>query len=173
MLAYVFSHRPAAGVDVADYEAVLNRFHAALASGPPKGFLGSSTFRVGDRYSDWYLLESSAALDVLNQAAVSGVRMPAHDAAARLAVDSVGKLFSLAGGEVASGAGFEVQFSKPPGMAYADLYERVRPLVGRPGAGLWRRMLVLGPPPEFCLVATSAVELPREFRPEVQRRDPI
>jgi hypothetical protein len=58
-------------------------------------------------------------------------------------------------------------------MPYADLYERMQPLTGRPKASLWRRMMVLGPPPEFCLVAPSELELQREFRPEVLRRDPI
>ena len=173
MLAYVFSHRPAAGVDVDDYEAALRRFHTTLASAPPSGFLGSTTYRVGERYSDWYLVDSSAALDPLNQAAVSGARMAAHDSAARMAADGVGKLYGLAGGETPGGAGFEIHFSKPAGMPYADLYERMQPFTGRPKTSLWRRMMVLGPPPEFCLVAPSEVELPREFRPEVLRRDPI
>lgn len=173
MLAYVFSHRPADGVDIADYEEALNRFHATLGGAPPKGFLGSSTFRVGDRYSDWYLVDGSAALDVLNEAAVSGARTTAHDAAARMAVDGVGKLYSLAGGEHSTGPGFEIHFSKPAGMAYAGLYERLQALTGRPGTGLWRRMMVLGPPPEFCLVAPSEIELPGEFRSEVLRREPI
>jgi hypothetical protein len=173
LLAYVFSHRPAAGVDVADYEAILKQFHAALADAPPRGFLSSSTFSVGDRYSDWYLLDSSAALDVLNEAAVSGARTQAHNAAAGMAVDGSGKLYSLAGGEPGSTTGFEIRFSKPPGMSYADLYERMQPFSGREGASLWRRMMVLGPPPEFCLVAQAEIELPREFRPEVLRREPI
>ena len=173
MLAYVFSHRPAGGVDIAEYEAALQRFHATLAAGAPRGFLSSSTFRVGDGYSDWYLMEDSSALDPLNEAAVSGARTSAHNAAARMAVDGSGKLYSLAGGEPASDPGFEILFSKPSRMAYADLYERMQPFSGRPGTSLWRRMMVLGPPPEFCLIATSETELPGEFRPEVLRRDPI
>jgi hypothetical protein len=173
LLAYVFSHRPAAGVDVADYEAILKQFHAALAGAPPSGFLRSSTFRVGDRYSDWYLLDSSAALDVLNEAAVTGARTQAHSAAAGMAVDGSGKLYSLAGGEPGSMTGFEIGFSKPAGMSYADLYERMQPFSGREGASLWRRMMVLGPPPEFCLVARTEIELPREFRPEVLSREAI
>ena len=173
MLAYVFSHRPAVGVDVAEYESALRRFHETLAGGAPRGFLSSSTFRVGDGYSDWYLVESSAALDPLNEAAVSGARTSAHNAAARMAVDGAGKLYSLAGGEPPSGRGFEIRFSKPTGMSYADLYERMQPFSGRTGASLWRRMMVLGPPPEFCLIAASEIELPGEFRPEVLRRDPI
>jgi hypothetical protein len=173
MLAYVFSHRPANGVDVADYEGALRRFHAALANAAPIGFLGSSTYRVGGGYGDWYLVESSAALDALNEAAVSGARTPAHDAAARMAVDGVGKLWSLAGGEPPIGAGVEIRFSKPTGMPYAHLYERIRPFGGRAGASLWRRMMVLGPPPEFCLIAPTEIELPPEFRPEVMSREPI
>lgn len=173
MLAYVFSHRPAAGVDLSDYEAALKRFHATLATAPPSGFLGSSTYRVGDRYADWYLVSSSAALDVLNEAAVSGARTPAHDAAARMAVDGVGKLYSLAGGEPSRGSGFDIAFSKPARMAYADLYERLQPFAAKPGCSLWRRMMVLGPPPEFCLVTPSLIELPSDFRHEVVRRDPI
>ena len=173
MLAYVFSHRPAGGVDVADYEAALRRFHATLAGAAPRGFLSSSTLRVGDVYSDWYLVESSAALDPLNEAAVSGARASAHDAAARMAADGVGKLYSLAAGEPPSGSGFEIRFSKPPRTSYADLYEHMQPFSRQPGTSLWRRMMVLGPAPEFCLIAPSEIELPGEFRPEILRRDPI
>jgi hypothetical protein len=173
VLAYVFSHRPAGDVEVAVYEDAMRRFHTALASAPPSGFIRSSTFKVGDRYSDWYLVENSAALDVLNAAAVSGARTPAHDTAARMAVDGVGKLYSLVSGEPPAGSGFEIQFSKPAGMAYPDHYERLRPYAARPGVSLWRRMMVLGPPPEFCLIAPSEIELPPEFRPEVLRREPI
>jgi hypothetical protein len=173
MLAYVFSHRPATGVDVVAYESALKAFHAALAGSPPSGFVRSSTFKVGDGYSDWYLIESSAALDALNVAAVSGARSTHHDSAARMAIDGVGKLYSLVSGEPPAGSGFEIQISKPPGVGYADHYERLRPYSSRPGVSLWRRMMVLGPPPEFCLLAPELIELPDEYRPEVLRREPI
>lgn len=174
MLAYVFSHRPRAGVDKTPYEEALRRFHAALASVPSSGFVRSATYRIGDGYSDWYLVESSAALDWLNAAATSGARTPAHNAAARMAVDSVGKLLSLVSGELPSGGpDFEVRFAKPASISYTDLYARLQPWTSLPAVGLWRRMMVLGPPPEFCLVAPPALELPAEMRPEVLRRDPI
>ena len=173
MLAYVFSHRPGGGVDVSEYEAALRRFHATLAAAAPAGFVSSSTFRVSDRYSDWYFVTDSAALDPLNEAAVSGARTPAHDAAARMAVDGVGKLYSLAAGEARSGAGFEIHFSKPAGTGYADLYERMQPFTGRPDTSLWRRMMVLGPAPEFCMLSPAELELPREYRAEVLRREPL
>jgi hypothetical protein len=173
LLAYVFSHRPAPGVDTKLYEEALRRFHGALASAPSSGFVSSTTYRIRDSYSDWYLVESSAALDWLNAAAISGARTPAHDAAARMALDGSGKLLTLAGGELPSGRGFEVRFSKPAGASYTDLYARLEPWTSRPGVSLWRRMMVLGPPPEFCLIAPSALDLPADMHPEAFGREPI
>jgi len=112
-------------------------------------------------------------MDVLNAAAVSGARAVSHDAVAGMAADGVGKLFKLAAGEHSSNAGFEVRFSKPAGMKYADLYALLQPFTAVPGVGLWRRMMVLGPPPEFCLVGPSEVALPDEMRQETFRREPI
>ena len=173
MLAYVFSHRAAEGVEVAAYEDSLRRFHAELASATVSGFIASATFSVDAGYSDWYLLESSSAMDALNAAAVSGARAPAHDSAARMASDGVGKLLSLASGSPWMEAGFEVRFGKPAGMPYADFYARLKSWVEEPGVSLWRRMMVLGPPPEFCLITPAKVELPAEMHPEVLRRTPI
>lgn len=173
MLAYVFSHRPAPGMDAARYEAVLREFHDRLAAAPPRGFLSSLTYRIGDAYSDWYLLVDSAAMDALNEAAVSGARSTPHDTAARMAVDGVGKLLSLVAGEHDGAAGREIRFAKPPGMAYADLYSSLEPATAHKGAGLWRRMMVLGPPPEFCLTAPSPVQLPDAIHPEVITRTRI
>jgi hypothetical protein len=173
LLAYVFSHRPADDVDVGVYEDSLKRFHAELAVASPSGFIESATFAIGGAYSDWYLLDSSSAMDALNAAAVSGARAPAHDSAARMAVDGVGKLLSLASGRPSMEAGFEVRFAKPAGMSYADLYGRLQSWTGAPKVSLWRRMMVLGPPPEFCLLTPSRVELPPETHPEVLRREPI
>jgi hypothetical protein len=34
-------------------------------------------------------------------------------------------------------------------------------------------MMVLGPPPEFCLISPSELQLPGEMRLEVLRRTPI
>ena len=173
MLAYVFFHRAASGVETAAYEEALRRFHSSLAVAPPHGFIGSSTYRVGGGYADWYLVDSSAALDVLNGAAVSGARSASHDAVAHMSSDGAGKLLTRVSGAAPAGAGFEIRFSKPAGMAYRDLYERLKPWTDRAELTLWRRMMVLGPPPEFCLVAPSEVQLPAEMRPEVLRRESI
>jgi hypothetical protein len=173
LLAYVFSHRPASGVDLQAYEDSLRKFHGALADAAPSGFISSSTFKTGDMFSDWYMVESSAALDLINDAAVSGARSPAHDAAARMAIDGVGKLLKLHAGEYFAGSGFEIRFAKPPGMGYADLYARLQSWTGAPEVSLWRRMMVLGPPPEFTILTPSKLELPVEMGPEVVRREPI
>lgn len=173
MLAYVFSHRAAGGVDITAYEESLRRFHSALASASPSGFIASATFRIAGAFSDWYLLESSAALDVLNAAAVSGARAAVHDTAARMATDGAGKLLSLASGKPSLDAGIEVRFAKPAGMTYVDLYARLQTWTTAPGVSLWRRMMVLGPPPEFSIVAPSEFELPADMHAEVLARDPI
>lgn len=173
MLAYIFSHKAGSGTDVAAYEDALRRFHASLAAARPRGFIRSLTYRVGARYSDWYLVEDSAALDALNDAAVTGGRAATHEAAARMAADGVGKLMSLAAGEPDVDAAVETRFSKPPGAGYADLYATLARWTAEPGASLWRRMMVLGPPPEFSLLTPSPVQLPAEMRPEAFTRTPI
>ena len=173
MLAYVFSHRPAGGADVVAYEASLRRFHTELAGASLGGFIESATFAIGAGYGDWYLLENSAAMDALNAAAVSGARAPAHDSAARMAADGAGKLLSLESGSPSMAEGFEVRFGKPAGMPYAVFYAQLQPWVREPGVSLWRRMMVLGPPPEFCLISPSEMRLPAEMHPEVLGRKPI
>ena len=173
MLAYLFFHRPGPGADIAGYESGLLRFHAAVSAAGLEGFAGSRTYRVGGGYCDWYLVESSAALDGLNDAAVSGARSPHHDAVARVAVDGAGKLLRLAAGTYAADAPFEIRFSKPRGMSYPDLYRTLQTWTHRAGVSLWRRMMVLGPAPEFCLLAPDRFELPASTTPEVLHREPL
>lgn len=172
MLAYVFSHRAAKGADLAAYEEGLRSFHASLADARPSGFVGSATYRHGDQYSDWYLIDSSAALDPLNAAAVSGRARSPHDAVAHYAVDFSGKLYTLIAGRH-EGVGFEIRFAKPSATSYPDLYARLEPWSGKSGVSLWRRMMVLGPPPEFCLLSPTRLDLPPEMTPEIRSRDKL
>ena len=170
VLAYLFSHRPAAAVDIAGYEAALKRLHAALAEAGIPGFIASATFRGAGGYTDWYVLDDSASLDHLNDAAVSGDRTESHTFLARSAAEGVGKLLRLAEGELDIDARFEVRFSKPAGVPYDQLYETLRGWTRRPGVGLWRRMMVLGPAPEFALLCPERFELPAEMSPETTER---
>jgi hypothetical protein len=173
LLAYVFFHRAASGVDASEYEAGLRRFHASLAGTPPPGFVGSTSYRIGDGYGDWYLVDSSAALDPLNEAAVRGARAAPHDSVAHKSADGAGKLLMLVTGDPRTEPGFEIRLSKPRGMSYGDFYKRLAPWTDRAELTLWRRMMVLGPPPEFCMVAPSELQLPAEMTPETVRREPI
>ena len=173
MLAYVFFHRAASGVETEAYEGALRRFHAALAGALPPGFIESSTYRIGDGYADWYLIENSAALDPLNEAAVKGARSAAHDAVAHKSADGAGKLLALVSGRPQAEPGFEIRLSKPTGMSYPELYARLKAWTDRAEVSLWRRMMVLGPAPEFCLIAPSEEQLPADMHPEAVRREPI
>ncbi|HSP10820.1 MAG TPA: hypothetical protein VLU92_14660 [Candidatus Dormibacteraeota bacterium] len=173
MLAYVFFHRPAPAAGAIPYEAALRTFHSSLGAAPPKGFAGSCSYRIGGGYADWYMLADSAALDWLNEAAVGNRAQASHDVVARMSSDGAGKLFKLLSGEPRSESGFETRFSKPSGMTYGELYERLEILTARPDVTLWRRMMVLGPPPEFCLASRSELELPAEMSPELLAREVV
>jgi hypothetical protein len=164
MLAYTFWHWPRAGVAPADYERRQAAFHQALAEHPPPGFLGSSTAALtapwATGYEDWYRVEDYAALGALNEAAVSHARAASHDAAAALAEGGAGGLYALRAGEPVDRPTHAHWFAKPAGMAHAGLIEALAPLMESHAGALWMRQLVLGPAPEFCLQATSLVQLP-------------
>lgn len=159
MLAYVFWHRAAPGSG--GYEERLVAFHEALAAHPPAGFRASRAFRLdrapwlegdGTPYEDWYLVESWAALGMLNTAAVSGARAAPHDAVAVLSREGAGGIWApLHAAEPVAG---EVSWlAKPEGVSYLDFHAQ---LAGRP---VWQRQMVLGPAPEY-VVEHAAVEWP-------------
>ena len=174
MLAYVFWHWRRAGVAPAAYEALQRRFHAALEAAPPEGFLASRSVAIagapwaadgGEAYEDWYLVESSAALDPLNAAAVSASRQAPHDAAAAVAQGGTAGLYLLRLGAASDPPLAAAWFAKPAGMSYGSLYTALAPLVGAGGGALWGRQMTLGPTPEFCMHATSPVALPAPLVP--------
>ena len=108
MLAYVFWHWPRPNMNAAQYEAAQRAFHAALDAAPPAGFSASHSAALrgvpwaaggGPAYEDWYLVQASASLDPLNQAAITGSRQQPHDAAAALAAGGAAGLYLLRAGE--------------------------------------------------------------------------
>lgn len=173
MLAYLFFHRPAPEVEVDDYEEGLRSYHAALAQARMPGFVSSRTYRIDGAYCDWYLMDGTAVMDALNSAAVSGPRAVLHDSVARRSVHGVGKLMKLAAGSGGHDSQFEIRFSKPKGMGYPELYAKLEPWTGRAGTSLWRRMMVLGPPPEFCLLSDTEPALPADMDPTVLARGQV
>ena len=173
MLAYVFSHWPEPGMDVEQYERNLLAFHVKLADSPPHGFHMSRVLFVegvtwlpvsGGAYEDWYLVEDSAALDPLNEAAVSGARQGPHDRVAHEAGGGTGALYRVHSGTPETDQpGWATWLWKPNGMSYAAWYERLRPWTERAGSVLWRRQMVLGPAREFCLHSPQQLDLPAEL----------
>src|SRR4051794_37490048 len=104
MLAYVFWHWPQSGVEPSRYEDEQRAFHGALATSAPSGLVESRVFGVrgeapwlggAPAYADWYLLETSAAIDAINAAAVSGACEAPHRALTRSMAAGAGSLFTL------------------------------------------------------------------------------
>ncbi len=181
MLAYVFWHWPLAGTDPVLYERRLRSFHQALAAARPAGFLRSSAYSLRGAswvaaeagYEDWYLLEGSTALDVLNDAAIAPPSRAPHDEAAACAAGGCAGLYRLrAGAPAIEQAPVGYWLAKPPGVTYDDFYARLGPLTSQAETGLWGRQMTLGPTPEFCLRSPAAVDLPdgcKAIRTELAR----
>src|ERR1043166_7353112 len=155
MLAYVFWHWPQPEIAQDSYVAHLTAFHDTLASNKPGGFHESVVFRVrgaswlktsDEAYEEWYLLDDSAAMDPLNEAAVSGVCEEPHNRVAREAADGIGGIYRLrAGHEDLSEARYAIWLSKPAGVSYKDFYTALQPLTSQQGVALWGRPMTLGP----------------------------
>jgi hypothetical protein len=209
VLAYLFWHRPLESCDVAAYEQALIAFHRSLHRAPPVGLGGSAVFRVAQLpflgepaaasgepavatpgYEDWYLVEDYAALGVLNGAAVGRGHRTAHDEAARRVAAGTGGLYALVEGERCEGgqrpglesigdATLAVWVARPSGSRQRMLGELLGDGMDRRHASLWRRQLVLGPAPEFCLLASelppgvAPTRLPADWTATILERDPL
>ncbi|HZF26127.1 MAG TPA: hypothetical protein VEZ88_07680 [Steroidobacteraceae bacterium] len=169
MLTYLFWHCARAEVAASTYESALSAFHRSLLQSRPQGFLGSVIVAL-DRipwlaeragYADWYLVESSADLDSINRAAVTGARESPHESVAMLAHDGIAGLYRVSRGRfrLASDRIEEVWVSKEPGERYADFFARMEEGIGEHGC-LWQRQMTLGPTPEFCLQSFAADAVP-------------
>jgi hypothetical protein len=169
MLAYVFWHWPQPVVDMGSYVDHLVSFHRTLNANKPVGFHGSRVFHMhgvswldttGDAFEDWYLLDDSAALDRINEAAVSGVCEAPHNLVAREASGGTAGLYRLKFGSVFCEPRFALWLSKPAGLAYADFYATLGPLIT---GALWQRQMTLGPTTEFLIHSATPIELPENW----------
>jgi hypothetical protein len=173
MLAYVFWHWPQSSVDPETYVIHLEGFHRTLAANKPKGFQGSVVFRIEDPdwlqtrgavFEEWYLLDDSAAMDPLNDAAVSGACEQPHNLVAREAAGGTGGLYRLRSGqEVLGEARFAVWLAKPDGVSYKSFYEALELLTTQPNVALWGRQMTLGPTTEFCIHSQTPIQLPAGY----------
>ncbi len=184
VLAYVFWHWPSEGVEARHYERGLISFHETLAEAEPEGFRVSSTFRIEGApwvgpdsrgYEDWYLVDGFSALGPLNEVAVSGERKGPHDrVAGASAVGGAGGLYGFGSGEPAAvGSGLATWLTKQRGTSYGEFYARIEPWTNAPQTSLWRRQLVLGPTPEFCVLGRAGSEFPADLSPVVVERTPL
>ena len=173
MLAYVFWHWPRPEIERGQYLDHLADFHRTLAANKPPGFQRSVVFRIsgadwlktdGEAFEEWYLLDDSAAMDPLNEAAVSGACEQPHNRVAREAADGTGGLYRMrAGGEDLAQAKFATWLSKPAGVSYKDFYAELDTLTSQPGVALWGRQMTLGPTTEFCIHSSFQTADSREL----------
>ncbi len=190
MLAYLFWHRPQREAAIEPYEQAQQAFHRSLAHRPPVGLRASWSFRVpelpwmhgaGPGYEDWYLLEDYSALGVLNEAAVGHGHRTAHDHAARSFGAGAGGLYLLEEGraEAIGEAPAAVWVARAPGSARPLLGELLGDGTAAGHSCLFKRQLVLGPAPEFCLLApevpagVAAERLPEGWKAHVLGRETL
>jgi hypothetical protein len=170
MLAYVFWHWPQPGVDIETYVEHLVGFHRTLTANKPLGFLGSRVFRFrgagwldtkGEAFEDWYLLDDSAALDRINEAAVTGPCEAPHNLVAREAAGGTAGLYRLRRGKIFDDVRYALWLSKPDRMSYPDFYATLDPITGE--ATLWGRQMTLGPTTEFVIHSANPIQLPESL----------
>lgn len=175
MLAYVFWHWPQSEVDAETYVDHLVAFHRTLNANKPDGFHGSRVFRIngvswldtkGDAYEDWYLLDDSAALDRINDAAISGPCEAPHTLVAREAAGGTAGLYRVKTGDIFAEPRFALWLSKPEAVSYTDFYQILRPVLA--GAALWQRQMTLGPTTEFLIHSATPVQLPETLSTATQ-----
>lgn len=107
-------------------------------------------------YEDWHLLDDFCSLGVLNEAAVATGHRSAHDQIAGLFRDGAGAVYRLREGHALLSTPVSVWVSRPPGASALPLGEMLGDGMDRAGASLWRRQLVLGPAPEYCVLASES-----------------
>jgi hypothetical protein len=144
MLAYVFWHRPKEGVDRAAYEAAQRAFHERIGMPSACFRIARLPFSKKGGYEDWYLVGGWAGLGALNEAAVDVSRRSSHDRVAAMVADGWGSVYELARGLPRIPAGVR-WMDKRRGRPSRDFLD------SKDADVVWRRLLVLGPAPEFCL----------------------
>ena len=170
MLAYLFWHEPRSDVDHDRYVRLLQDFHRVLAAAPPPAFVRSWSVRLevapwdsgpAQPFEDWYVVEDWAALGTLNEAAVRAPREDAHDAIAALATNGAGGLYALQHGALEGPAAWAGWVVKPHRERYEAFEPRLRGAVDASGVGaVLRRQMVLGPAPEYLVLAAAEPSLP-------------
>lgn len=186
MTAYIFWHRPHPEVAQAAYEQALTAFHRDFALHGPAGcagFRGSATYRITETpwlgrqpgYEDWTFVESSAALDPLNRAAVAPVMWDVHAAVAGQTQVGHGGLYQHILGAADPGPLTRTAWlDRPRGIRYQAPLDAIADRVEGP-VSVWRKQLVLGPAAEFAVLGDSSLNLalPEGWRVRYVERVPL
>lgn len=188
MIAYLFWHKPREGVDQERYEQAAQGFHRSLQRASPAGFRCSALLRAGSVpwlegqgwCEDWYLVDDFCALGVLNEAAVAVGHRSAHDQVAGRYGGGSGGIYKLIEGRCDSiDHPLAVWVSRPHGATARGLGDLLGDGMDRERASLWRRQMVLGPAPEYCLLTgeapagVSTTRLPAGWEASLQQREVI
>jgi hypothetical protein len=190
VLAYLFWHRPRGGCESEEYERAQVEFHRSLQRMPPVGLRATATYRLDDvpwlggatgpAYEDWYVLQDYAALGVLNEAAVGRGHRTSHDRAARMAGAGAGGLYMLLEGPAQlPEQGAATWVAPQAGGTSPELAGLLTDGADPSHTSLWRRQLVLGPAPEYCLLApeppagVAAGRLPAGWSAQTLLREPL
>jgi hypothetical protein len=176
-ILYVFWHHAAVHVATSDYEARLLHFRQALneVDAAASGLSAPATSYALDAMPwlesasriciDLYALPNTAAMELLNHAAVHGPLTEPHAAIARLYGAGLGSLYQLQLGALQpQGLSHSYWLRKPHGLTYESLYAMLTPLMPA-NAFLARRMMVLGASMEFALFSPTPIALPTEWSP--------
>jgi hypothetical protein len=142
---------------------------------------GPTAEEAGPAYEDWYLVDDFTALGILNEAAVAHGHRSAHDEVAHRFGGGAGGLYGLLEGHASLGeeSRLAIWITRPAGAGRAELGELLGDGIEPQRSSLWRRALVLGPAPEYCLLApqspagVAATRLPAGWRASISSREAL
>jgi hypothetical protein len=196
ILKFVLWTWPSATASVDGFRDSRVEFHRVMARHKVDGFLGSGMFSVdtapwagaflfenspwstGHRtvFEEWYLFHGSAALDAINERVHEGPYKESHGKFLRqdLGGECAGLYYARKGAVEQALDGLTrprttLWFNKTSGT-YDALLDRLGPAMGASRCVLWRRLLVLGPTPEFHVDVDADTALPEDLRPFRVRR---